>query len=91
VKQCPYCLASIPDEARKCQYCGEWVERPPALETERLRDPITRGIKWYIGFRLVMFALGLALLLAFVFLFFLPQLNRFKTPEFRPNEQRQRR
>jgi hypothetical protein len=26
MKHCPFCLAGIPDEARKCMYCGEWVD-----------------------------------------------------------------
>jgi predicted RNA-binding Zn-ribbon protein involved in translation (DUF1610 family) len=25
VKKCPFCLAEIPDKAKKCQHCGEWV------------------------------------------------------------------
>jgi hypothetical protein len=28
-KKCPYCVAEIPTEARKCKFCGEWVEKPP--------------------------------------------------------------
>lgn len=28
-KKCPFCLAEIPAEARKCKFCGEWVEKPP--------------------------------------------------------------
>jgi hypothetical protein len=25
MKTCPFCLADIPAEARKCMHCGEWV------------------------------------------------------------------
>lgn len=28
MKKCPYCIADIPSEARKCQFCGEWVDPP---------------------------------------------------------------
>lgn len=23
---CPYCKGEIPDEAKKCMHCGEWVD-----------------------------------------------------------------
>ena len=26
MKSCPYCLAEIASEAKKCKFCGEWVE-----------------------------------------------------------------
>lgn len=26
MKKCPYCTADIPVEAKKCKFCGEWVE-----------------------------------------------------------------
>ena len=26
VKICPYCCAKIPEHAKKCMYCGEWVD-----------------------------------------------------------------
>jgi hypothetical protein len=25
MKTCPFCLAEVPAEARKCMYCGEWL------------------------------------------------------------------
>lgn len=33
VKICPYCCAKIPSQAKKCMYCGEWVNFE-ALEEE---------------------------------------------------------
>lgn len=30
MKKCPYCLAEIDVEARKCKHCGEWVVERPA-------------------------------------------------------------
>jgi hypothetical protein len=34
MKRCRYCLAEIPSAARKCQYCGEWVDSTTAITTE---------------------------------------------------------
>jgi hypothetical protein len=51
MKTCPYCLAEIPDEARKCKHCGEWVVAPPANATppndaeQRQRDAERRHLE----------------------------------------------
>ena len=26
-KQCPYCSGLIPNDAKKCKHCGEWLEK----------------------------------------------------------------
>lgn len=33
VKKCPYCLAEVPVEAKKCKHCGEWIENPEPQNT----------------------------------------------------------
>jgi hypothetical protein len=48
VKKCPYCTADIAMEAKKCKFCGEWVEPggPSASEPAELKlivQPPTRG------------------------------------------------
>jgi hypothetical protein len=48
VKKCPYCTADIPVGARKCKFCGEWVEphSPSGPEPAELKvtvRPPTRG------------------------------------------------
>jgi hypothetical protein len=59
MKTCPYCLADIAEEARKCKFCGEWVDRedrvreapdsPPARPSsrsaERLLEPDPRFLR----------------------------------------------
>jgi hypothetical protein len=48
VKKCPYCTADIAVEAKKCKFCGEWVEptAPSATEPAELKltiQPPTHG------------------------------------------------
>jgi len=49
VKKCQYCTADIAVEAKKCRFCGEWVEpegSTPATEPAELKltvQPPTRG------------------------------------------------
>lgn len=42
-KKCPYCVAEIPAEARKCKFCGEWVEKPTADAAPATGAPATEA------------------------------------------------
>jgi hypothetical protein len=38
MKTCPYCLKKVPDGARKCGACGEWVEPEIVHKYENLKE-----------------------------------------------------
>jgi hypothetical protein len=46
MKTCPFCCAEIPEKAKKCQYCGEWLVRKNAkiMPSESARA-VNRGLK----------------------------------------------
>jgi hypothetical protein len=76
---CPYCLAEIPDEARKCAHCGEWVAPdrgagPPAGKdcVRLLGEAAKTGVAVYA----ILSVLGLIFGAVVLFGFFLPAWKR---------------
>lgn len=45
-KACPYCKGEIPEEAKKCKHCGEWIVLPTTSHCNYTEDPETIK-KWW--------------------------------------------
>jgi hypothetical protein len=80
---CPFCLGDVPEGARKCQHCGEWLTarpRPQGLagffKSDDLDDTLNAGLQTYVKFRIVMSAIGFAVFLIILFGVVLPSFSR---------------
>jgi hypothetical protein len=76
MKQCPFCMGQIPDDARKCQHCGEWVDSSPA---SGVRNDLGRAANKYVNFRIVTGVIGLIIFLLFLLLVWIPGWNRVQS------------
>lgn len=47
-KKCPYCEGEVSTSAKKCKYCGEWLENNPTTSLTSIQNPETL-IKQVLG------------------------------------------
>lgn len=76
MKTCPFCTASIPDEAPKCKHCGEWVSTPPPSASGDGMRMLGEAAKTGVNFYVVMSIIGLIVGAIFFFAFWLPTWNK---------------
>lgn len=80
--QCPFCKSAIPEDARKCKHCGEWIKGKPksklvyCLLSLFLPTGIIGAAEFYIGRSLlgtVVFVVNI--IIAPVLFFLLPNIG----------------
>jgi len=57
MRSCPFCCAEIPKQAKKCQYCGEWLNgKQSRTDPSAAARAVNRGLKqkeiddwWFSG------------------------------------------
>lgn len=49
MKICPFCKGNVPDEALKCQHCGEWVDGRPSTPRSELGLAAHRFVNAWIA------------------------------------------
>ena len=63
---CPYCKGEIPDDAKKCMNCGEWVDpayRKPKKEEQGFFSAVSETILNVMWFAFVLAIAAIAVIL----------------------------
>lgn len=63
---CPYCKGEIPDDAKKCMNCGEWVDpayRKPKKEEQGFFSAISETVLNVMWFAFVLAIAAIAVIL----------------------------
>ncbi|MCR5265242.1 MAG: hypothetical protein K6E29_01445 [Cyanobacteria bacterium RUI128] len=63
---CPYCKGEIPDDAKKCMNCGEWVDpayRKPKKEEQGFFSALSETVLNVLWFAFVLAIAAIAIIL----------------------------
>ena len=63
---CPYCKGEIPDDAKKCMNCGEWVDpayRKPKKEEQGFFSALSETVLNVLWFAFVLAIAAIAVIL----------------------------